>query len=273
MSKNHENRSPNSSVAELVLKKMLSAIFDGSFGPGYRLPSERDISLKLGASRVSVREALQHLKQWQVIVTKHGSGAVVRPRRHWTAGVITYLLLHHLERGEWDAMLPVISDAFAVRRNLLLEMMVRAAGRTAPGALDPARELLHKTWVLRDDLYRFAVSDLQMINKALEIAGMHASVWTLNSLSGPYLGLASMVSSYTTLRIPGAYVPAHLAVFAAQEKGDGEGVRTYMEAFLDELDLGIVSSMPAEMGGIEPVSRAETNARSGEDRLNAGGES
>jgi DNA-binding FadR family transcriptional regulator len=242
----------DNSISGQVLRKILAAVFDARYGPGFRLPAERELAGQLGASRVSVRQALQRLRQYGVIMIKQGSGAVVQPQRMWTAGVITHLLQHLLEKAQFERMFPVISDAFAVRRQLLLDVVRRAAGRLAAGDLDPARTQLKATWQLRDDIYRFAISDREVINRALEIAGLRASMWTLNALSEPYLGLVGMVSAFATLRIPESYVPAHLAVFAAQEAGDGETAYRRMKSFMDELDLAIVASLPAELGEIPP---------------------
>ena len=238
------------SVAGLVVRDILDSVFAGRYGPSFRLLVERVMAQELDVSRVSVREALHRLRQYGVIAIKRGSGAVIQPQRMWSSSVITHLLLFHLRRGDFDQSFPLIADAFALRRVLLLDIMKRAAGLLEPGALDPARKLLRETWKKRFDIYLFALSDLEMVNKSMEIAGLKASMWTLNSLSEPYLGLVAMVSRLSTMRIPDSYVPAHLEVFAAQEKGDGRAARARMEAFLDELDSAIVDCLPAELSRI-----------------------
>jgi GntR family transcriptional regulator len=59
------------------------AIRQGQFGPGDTLPTERDIAIALGISRVTVRKAMGALVESGVLVQRRGSGTFVaqRPRR------------------------------------------------------------------------------------------------------------------------------------------------------------------------------------------------
>jgi GntR family transcriptional regulator, transcriptional repressor for pyruvate dehydrogenase complex len=58
---------------ERVLEQLRSAIFSGEFGPGEKLPSERELVASFGVSRASVREALRVLELSGVVVVRHGS--------------------------------------------------------------------------------------------------------------------------------------------------------------------------------------------------------
>lgn len=63
-----------------VAQKLEKAILTGKLAPGARLPSERDISTKLGVSRSVVREALGRLASLGLLRIQHGSGTrVVAP--------------------------------------------------------------------------------------------------------------------------------------------------------------------------------------------------
>jgi len=56
---------------------LLGLIKDGVYQPGERLPAEVDLAAQLGISRPTLREALLHLEQENVIVRKHGVGTFV----------------------------------------------------------------------------------------------------------------------------------------------------------------------------------------------------
>src|SRR4051794_16032258 len=58
----------------LVLEHIERDLLDGRLGPGDRLPSERDLSARLGVGRSSVREALRVLEVMGLIRTATGSG-------------------------------------------------------------------------------------------------------------------------------------------------------------------------------------------------------
>lgn len=56
------------------------AIRDGSFGPSTALPSERDLALELGISRVTVRKAIDELVEEGALVRRAGAGNFVNGR-------------------------------------------------------------------------------------------------------------------------------------------------------------------------------------------------
>lgn len=57
-----------------VQQLILNLIKDRTFSPGERLPSEAELSMRLGVSRPTLREALKSLEQDGVILRKHGVG-------------------------------------------------------------------------------------------------------------------------------------------------------------------------------------------------------
>lgn len=63
-------------VTELV-SQLERAILAGEFAPGDQLPSEREISAKVGVSRSVVREALGRLASLGLVQSVHGSGTRV----------------------------------------------------------------------------------------------------------------------------------------------------------------------------------------------------
>lgn len=63
--------------SRLVREQLEEAIAAGTFKPGARLPSERDLAGELGVSRVSVREAMRSLEALGVIQVRQGRGCFV----------------------------------------------------------------------------------------------------------------------------------------------------------------------------------------------------
>ena len=64
-------------VSERVADMILARIASGEWGPGFRLPGERQLAEEMGVSRVSVRAALQSLKTQGLLDAVQGGGTRV----------------------------------------------------------------------------------------------------------------------------------------------------------------------------------------------------
>ena len=89
------------SLSDDLAEQLLTAIIDGQYPPDSALPPEGELSEQGGVSRLTVREAVKHLRAQNVVRVVRGRGTYVNPPDRWTA----------------------------------LEPVVRAASRTASGAL------------------------------------------------------------------------------------------------------------------------------------------
>jgi len=67
-------------IYEQVADQIQTAIQSGVYPPNARLPSERELAIKLKVSRPAVREAIGSLQNRGMVVTRHGSGTYVAER-------------------------------------------------------------------------------------------------------------------------------------------------------------------------------------------------
>ena len=76
------DRSAKTSLAEQIRKALSTAIDNGVFAPGARLPSWQDLAAQLGVARGTVRAAYEKLSAAQLIVASRAAGTRVadRPR-------------------------------------------------------------------------------------------------------------------------------------------------------------------------------------------------
>lgn len=77
---------------EEIAEGLRAQILGGKYGPGERLPSERELSARLGVNRSSVREALKKLEQLGMIAIRPGGGARVVPMQQAGLGVLRHML-------------------------------------------------------------------------------------------------------------------------------------------------------------------------------------
>ena len=237
--------SPLPSVVGELARALLKSVLDGQFPPGSRLPPERDLALRHGVARVSVRAALHRLIAWRVVATRQGSGATVLPRREWTADALAPVLRHALASGDLLALVPLVRDGLELRRSLVLDLVERAAGQVPRGGLDGARRVVREAWSARADGPRFVRIDREILPHLLEAAAMWPSLWLINSLAPSYLAAVEDITA--ALSVPASYERAHLAMLDAIEAGDGAEARRLFGAYLDELDRSLVASWPAEV--------------------------
>ena len=64
-------------ISNQVSDRILARIASGEWGPGYRLPGERQLAEEMGVSRVSIRAALQALKTQGLLDAVQGGGTRV----------------------------------------------------------------------------------------------------------------------------------------------------------------------------------------------------
>ncbi len=64
-------------ISRGIAHRLEQLILDGDYKPGQKIPSERQLTQKLGVSRSLVREALKELHGRGIIETHHGKGSFV----------------------------------------------------------------------------------------------------------------------------------------------------------------------------------------------------
>jgi GntR family transcriptional regulator, transcriptional repressor for pyruvate dehydrogenase complex len=66
---------------EVLADRLMTMIFRGEFPPGSRLPAERQLALRLGVDRTTLRMALKQLQRLNLVAIRHGSGIEVSDYR------------------------------------------------------------------------------------------------------------------------------------------------------------------------------------------------
>ena len=73
-------------VYNTIVDQIRILIEDGTWGPGQKIPSERDLAEKLSVGRSSVREALRILEAMRYIIIIQGEGVFVNDRAKVSSG-------------------------------------------------------------------------------------------------------------------------------------------------------------------------------------------
>lgn len=229
------------SRSELTLRGIASLVLGGGLAEGWRLPPERELAARLRTSRVTVRAALAALEAAGLVVSRRGSGVVVRPRREWTLAALPILL--RADRGVATALEPLAVEALALRRGVARRLPSEVTGRLGPGSLDPSRALAESASRARGTPARLVALDAAALRGAYEAGGSWSAAWLWNELSGAPLALAEQLHG------PAPVAPDYLArsgaLFDALERGDTATAERLLGAHLSRLDRGLLTALPS----------------------------
>jgi DNA-binding FadR family transcriptional regulator len=109
------------SLPEQVFRVLVTAVLDGRYAPGERLPTQRALAADLGVNMASVREGIKRLEQLRLVTVRHGDAMRVNDwKLHGGLDVIAYAAIND----------PVLTgQLFEARRLLLREAACLAAAR------------------------------------------------------------------------------------------------------------------------------------------------
>jgi GntR family transcriptional repressor for pyruvate dehydrogenase complex len=137
-------------LADVVAREIENRMLDGRLKPGDRLPSERDLSVQLGVSRPSLREAIQKLAARGLLDSRQGGGTFVTDRLDSSFG------------NPWDEILrdhPGVHEDMLEFRHML---EARAAECAATRATAADRERVRQCLAALEDSFGGQDLDLQV---------------------------------------------------------------------------------------------------------------
>jgi len=140
------NTTATTRLADTVASELEKRILEGALKPGDRLPSERALSVELGVSRPSLRQAMQKLVLKGLLTTRHGGGTHVTDRLQahfvdpWQDMLKGHPLLHR-DLLEFRQMLEVQAATLAAQRATDVDISLLDAAYTNLQGLYAAADL------------------------------------------------------------------------------------------------------------------------------------
>lgn len=200
-------------VTDEAILKIKGMIISGEFGPGDRLPPEKELSEALGLSRSSMREAIKALEVIRVLDVRRGDGTYVtslEPRLLLEA--MSFVVDLHADSS--------ILEFFAVRRILEPAAVALAAARMPDATLADLRAQLDSvdTSTTVDDLIEH---DLAFHSAIVAEAGNAYLASLIESLSS-HTVRARMWRALTQRNAVDRTLAEHGAILDALERGDAE---------------------------------------------------
>jgi GntR family transcriptional repressor for pyruvate dehydrogenase complex len=210
-------------AAGVVIEHVRRLIEAGQLRPGDRLPPERDLAVKIGVSRLSLRSGLRTLAAMGVILSRQGAGTFVAdgPPKLGDGPLRFLAALHGFTRD----------DMFEARRVLEVGSAGLAADRSQPEQLAVMAEEVGGMFAELGNPQQFLVHDIQF-HRAVA-AGSHNPV--LATLIDTIAELVYETRCQTVERARDLKESAemHRRIYQAIKNRDPERARNEMSAHLD----------------------------------------
>lgn len=220
-------------VADRVADALHARIADGRLAPGERLPGERRLAEQMGASRVSVRTALQRLKTQGFLITVRGGGTRVVSSASEMDSALTDLVRSKLDN---------LHDLAEIRLAIETWAAARAAERATPDQIDVIRARLDAMAAAKPEGHFGPAKAIEDVRFHFAIGDAAGSPVYIHILTVVRDILTEMLSyhRYRLFTAPGddeTLLDQHRAIFEAiadHRPQDAEAaMRTHLEWILD----------------------------------------
>ena len=144
-------------LSEQVFQQLRDGILGGTYAPGTRFPTERELCDALGVNRSSIREALGRLQQIRLLDVRQGAGGVVLDWREHAG----FELLADLVAPSQQIDPLLVRSTLEFRTTVVTEMTRLAALRATPAHHAELTEIVDRIEA-RDENDGEALQDLDL---------------------------------------------------------------------------------------------------------------
>ncbi len=229
-------------LADAVVHQIEQLILRGILRPGERLPSERDLSERLGVSRPSLRDAIATLSQSGLLETRAGAGIFVSDALGSTfPKPLTKIFAHHDEAA---------LDYLAFRRDmegLAGERAAKYASDTDLKIINTIFEKMEAAHPKRNSADEAALDadfHLSIIEASHNVIMLHMMRSMFDLLrNGVFYNRKTMFQQRTTRR---GLLDQHRVINNALQARDATATRAAIEAHLDYVELALKTQQTAD---------------------------
>jgi GntR family transcriptional repressor for pyruvate dehydrogenase complex len=229
-------------LSHSVVRQIELLILRGILRPGERLPSERELSDRLGVSRPSLRDAIADLQERGLVVSRAGSGIfVAEVLGSAFSGALVQLFATHDE---------AVFDYIAFRRDLeglAAERAARLASDTDLRVVDAIfakMEAAHQKRDPTDEATLDAEFHLSIIEASHNVIMLHMMRSMFDLLrQGVFYNRQMMFRNRTTRDM---LLDQHRAINAGLQARDPVAARAAVEAHLSYVETALAEQLRAE---------------------------
>lgn len=198
-------------IVDVIYEQMKKNIQDGIWEPGCKLPSEPVLTATFQVSRVSVRSAVQKLRDLGVVVTHHGKGTyVTRDVARYGAFNNNQPILH-LSQEEFDHMR-------VFRQTVEFRCMELAVQNATDDDIKELEKALNRMLVNKDDYKKYSLADYDFHLAIVKASHNSIFIHVMESLKGIYVHYLEELNRVLGITLES--VEAHIKVFMALKNRD-----------------------------------------------------
>jgi GntR family transcriptional repressor for pyruvate dehydrogenase complex len=226
-----------------ICRKMVAHLIRGDWQPGDRVPAERELCVRLGVGRASLREAMKALEIMGMIETRLGDGTYVRNRSDFLSRPLLWAIASSSEAEAHELV--------EARRLIEVELAGLAAERATAEDLKEIAATLERMENALVKAVEFLQADIDFhlsIGKAAHNSILMNALHLIRNLLMQWIG--------TALEVKGVAQQAldqHRAIFMAVARKDTSGARISMRTHLDAM-AGYLPRFPLKTAGLKDAA-------------------
>jgi GntR family transcriptional repressor for pyruvate dehydrogenase complex len=211
-------------LSDQIISQIKELIAQGIFKPGDMLPSERELAIKLGVSRLPLREALKTLQFISVIEAKPGSGYMIKDLK---VANLLEVLDEACEPGQ-----DILNDLKEMRITIEVKAVELACCRKTERDLEKMREAIEEMEIaIEDEPERVIEGSIKFHNAVLKASHNKLFVAIL-----AYFSDVLNEGRKRSLKIKNRYkiaIEEHKRIYQAIEAGDVDTATNLMKIHLE----------------------------------------
>lgn len=227
-SRKHHHPAPSAPVGggEHVVAHIRRLILAGTLGPGDRLPAERDLAVRIGVSRPTVRAGLQALAAMGVVQSRHGSGTFIpKGPPVLVSGPLTFqAALHGFTREQM----------YEARRIMEVGAAELAASRATPDQLASLADGVVGLFASLADPQVFLVHDIEFHRSVAAASGNPIIASLVEMIAALYYERRRRTAALASNRNLRDAAEAHQRIYRAIRARDGEAAARAMADHLTQ---------------------------------------
>ncbi len=228
-----------------IRRKLVTQLIRGDWGPGERLPTERELCQQLDVGRASLREALKSLETIGMIETRLGDGTYVCERREFLSRPLLWAIASSSENETRELV--------EARKLIEVELAGFAAERATTDNLKKIGDCLDEMEDSTNDVERFLQADIDFhlaVGEAAHNRILMTALLLIRNLLREWIGATVRMEG-----IIGVVLKQHQQIFLAIAKKKRLAARSAMEIHLEEMGKLLLASQKESAEPRRPQER------------------